>query len=571
MRKNLPVTKNEYVIPAGTSLVSKTDLKGRITYCNPAFIEASGFSSDELMGAAHSIVRHPDMPEAAFADLWSTIEQGKPWSALVKNRRKTGDFYWVRASVSPVIENKRVIGYMSVRDRPSRAAVAAAEELYRKMREGALTGLVLEEGFLRRTGVAGWFLHFADLGLGRRTAILSSIDVLLLVAVAALGYRGAAHATVVVVACIAAVAIVLRAFLTGRAIAARITEAVVAARSIAAGQVDYRTDTKRTDECGMLLHAMQQTAINLTAAVQDIQHGSTAIQLIADELSGEMNGLSDRTQAQAASLEETAASMEQLTATVAQNARNAKEANEVALKASQIAVRGGQAVGAVVGTMASISEDSRKIRDIISVIDEIAFQTNILALNAAVEAARAGEAGRGFAVVSAEVRNLAQRSASAATDIRSLISDSVRKIDGGSVLVGDAGKTMDELMQGVKSVTVLIAEIATASDEQSLGIGQVGQAVTHLDQITQHNAALVEEATAATQTVAEQTILLDGAIQVFNVPRAASVKRERTFRGEDAGSDEPPTNGSRGKHATMAAGNSARAERRIGPKGRSTH
>jgi len=316
---------------------------------------------------------------------------------------------------------------------------------------------------------------------------------------------------------------------------------------------------------------MQQTAINLTAAVQDIQHGSTAIQLIADELSGEMNGLSDRTQAQAASLEETAASMEELTATVAQNARNAKEANEVALKASQIAVRGGQAVGAVVGTMASISEDSRKIRDIISVIDEIAFQTNILALNAAVEAARAGEAGRGFAVVSAEVRNLAQRSASAATDIRSLISDSVRKIDGGSVLVGDAGKTMDELMQGVKSVTVLIAEIATASDEQSLGIGQVGQAVTHLDQITQHNAALVEEATAATQTVAEQTILLDGAIQVFNVPRAASVKRERTFRGEDAGSDEPPTNGSRGKHATMAAGNSARAERRIGPKGRSTH
>ena len=246
----------------------------------------------------------------------------------------------------------------------------------------------------------------------------------------------------------------------------------------------------------------------------------------ASEIATGNNDLSSRTEQQAASLEETAASMEQLTATVKQNAENARQASHLALSASETAQRGGKVVDNVVQTMRDISTSSQKIADIISVIDGIAFQTNILALNAAVEAARAGEQGRGFAVVAGEVRNLAQRSAQAAREIKSLIEDSVGKVDVGSTLVESAGETMAEIVSAVTRVTDIMGEIASASDEQSRGIDQVGLAVAEMDRVTQQNAALVEESAAAAAALEEQASRLTEAVAVFRIQQQQQQQRE---------------------------------------------
>ena len=267
----------------------------------------------------------------------------------------------------------------------------------------------------------------------------------------------------------------------------------------------------------MLLDALGRMQDNLAKTVAQIRTGADTIATASSEIASGNLDLSSRTEEQASSLEETASSMEELTSTVKQNADNARQANQLAVSASDVAGRGGRVVSQVVDTMGEINTSSRKIVDIISVIDGIAFQTNILALNAAVEAARAGEQGRGFAVVAGEVRNLAQRSASAAKEIKSLIGDSVEKVDAGSKLVAEAGSTMDELVDGVKRVADIMAEITAASREQSDGIEQVNQAVTQMDQVTQQNAALVEEAAAAAESLQDQAKRLAQAVSVFRI------------------------------------------------------
>jgi methyl-accepting chemotaxis protein len=251
--------------------------------------------------------------------------------------------------------------------------------------------------------------------------------------------------------------------------------------------------------------------------VGEVRQGTDTIATASGQIAAGNMDLSSRTEEQASSLEETAASMEELTSTVKQNADNARQANQLAVSASSVAVRGGSVVNQVVGTMGSINASSRKIVDIIGVIDGIAFQTNILALNAAVEAARAGEQGRGFAVVAAEVRNLAQRSAAAAKEIKTLIGDSVEKVEEGSKQVAEAGKTMDEIVDSVKRVTDIMAEIQAASQEQTQGIEQINQAITQMDQVTQQNAALVEEAAAAAQSLQEQASGLSQVVSVFKL------------------------------------------------------
>ena len=302
-----------------------------------------------------------------------------------------------------------------------------------------------------------------------------------------------------------------------RSIVQPLRDAVLVARSVAAGELATEVKVNGTDEVSQLLQALRDMNDSLQKIVGDVRSGTDSINVASREIASGNADLSSRTEMQANALQETTHSMGQLTGTVKQNAESAKEANRLVISASGIAARGGNVVGQVVDTMGSIKESSRKIVDIIGVIDGIAFQTNILALNAAVEAARAGEQGRGFAVVAAEVRNLAQRSAGAAKEIKQLISDSVEKVDAGGKLVDDAGKTMDEIVAAVSQVADIMREITAASEEQSADIEEVNRAIAHMDEMTQQNAALVEQAAAAAQSMQDQASTLARAVSVFKM------------------------------------------------------
>ncbi|MDM0070918.1 methyl-accepting chemotaxis protein [Variovorax sp. J31P207] len=302
-----------------------------------------------------------------------------------------------------------------------------------------------------------------------------------------------------------------------RSITRPIGEAVKVAETVAAGDISSRIHVASKDETGQLMQALKEMNNSLVKIVGEVRTGTDTIATASGQIATGNQDLSSRTEEQASSLEETAASMEELTSTVKQNADNARQANQLAVSASEVAVKGGSVVSQVVDTMGSINASSRKIVDIIGVIDGIAFQTNILALNAAVEAARAGEQGRGFAVVASEVRSLAQRSAAAAKEIKTLIGDSVEKVEEGSKQVAEAGKTMEEIVDSVKRVTDIMGEITAASQEQTSGIEQINQAITQMDQVTQQNAALVEEASAAAQSLQEQAGNLSQVVSVFKM------------------------------------------------------
>ncbi len=893
MRINMPVTNIEKEMKDGQFLVSKTDLKGLMVYCNQAFIEMSGYDEKELIGSPHNLIRHPDMPPAAFEDLWATLKKGKPWSGLVKNRRKDGGFYWVYANATPITEGGQVTGYMSLRSKPSREQIRAAEDLYREMREGK-SKFRVAGGELVATGLLGSLKRkFRSLSIrGRIFSIIGFLSTAM-IGVAALGIIGmnqaneglrtvyvdrtvalgqisdvdttvasiraalnnallfpsdeninrrlgeieadtakaqkiwtdyqasyftpeeralsdkflaawinftkegfepvmnhlrnrnideakrvvqarfgtlapafleslggltqiqldvakneydlavarykrnqtmmiAATVLCVLLACLIGL-LLLRAILrpvkavmdnlvrmsegdytgqnqvTNYDEIGNLTEGVKSMQILAGMSLDESryvasqnlriknaldqatsammiTDTTntiiytnqavqkmlrlgeaelrkelpdfnanevlgagfdifnqkiqlstlaqpqqtvteiggrsyvltlvpvinpagerlgtavewqdRTNEVaiehevagivtaasagdfskrlslegkdgffkqlteginglmetssvglnevvrvlgalaqgdltekitndykgtfGQLKDDSNQTVAQLTEIITQIKEAADLINTASSEIAQGNSDLSQRTEQQASSLEETASSMEELTATVKQNAENSKQANQLAIGASEIAVKGGKVVSQVVTTMSSINDSSKKIVDIISVIDGIAFQTNILALNAAVEAARAGEQGRGFAVVATEVRNLAQRSAAAAKEIKELISDSVEKVGSGTKLVDEAGKTMEEIVSSVKRVTDIMSEITAASQEQSAGIEQVNQAITSMDEVTQQNAALVEQATAAAESMEEQAQNLATSVAIFKLSGGVS-------------------------------------------------
>ena len=311
-----------------------------------------------------------------------------------------------------------------------------------------------------------------------------------------------------------------------RSITAPVREAVEVAESLARGDLTRKIEARSSDEIGNLMRSLATANAQLAVLVRGIQDSAATINNGAQEISHGNSQLSVRTEAQASSLEETASSMEELTATVTHNADNANHANQLVQGASGVAVRGGEVVSQVVRTMGEISQSSKRIADITGIIDGIAFQTNILALNAAVEAARAGDQGRGFAVVASEVRSLAQRSATAAKEIKALIEESVGKVDTGTKLAAEAGKTMEEVVAAVRKVADITGEIKSASREQASGIQQVNQAVTQMDQVTQQNAALVEQVSAASASLQEQAVGLSRAVSVFKVDTGVEARME---------------------------------------------
>jgi methyl-accepting chemotaxis protein len=681
MNVNPALTQNEYIVRDGALIVSVTDVNGKIVEVSPEFIQVSGFSAEELIGKDHGGLRHPDVPDAVYADLWNSLHSGRPWSGLMKNRRKNGDYFWDIANATPLREGGTLSGYMTMRTKPTAQQIREAEELYRKLREGSEKGLSISDGRAVRTN---WrqslnpLSKFSDQGR-RWLDTAAGVAVLLVAAVLLLAPQlpggvplRAAVALLLGLRCVFWVTRVLlaarrreaasqdtvsfiqdladgrfttsfkavktgdiqRALLTlrvkmgyqiaeERRKASLLRQALNSAsasimladenlrvvyanasanrlfhnleadfrKELPAFQADkvigsymevfYRnfdqhrhkltdlkepatTDTRiggralrivttpvidadgrrlgttvewfdRTpevraeeevnaivtgalegeldrriaieDKSGFLLvlaNGVNQMLDNMVKIIREVQQAASEVGRAASEISDGNLGLSERTQEQSSALEATAASMEEMTSTVKQNADNASQANQLAAAARNQAEKGGVIVGKAVDAMAEMNVAAQRIADIIGTIDEIAFQTNLLALNAAVEAARAGEQGRGFAVVAAEVRSLASRSAVAAKEIKGLIHDCVRKTGDSSTLVTQSGTTLNDILVSVKKVADIVGEIAAASREQSAGIDQVNEAVMQMDGMTQQNAALIEEASAASGAMAEQ-------------------------------------------------------------------
>ena len=498
MRINMPVTGVERHLGENEFIVSKTDLKGMITYVNRPFLEISGYTEEELIGKPHNLIRHPDMPPGAFADLWDTLKQGKPWRGLVKNRCKNGDYYWVMANANPFWKNGEIKGYMSLRTRPTRAQVEYAERLYRQFREGTARGLTVKEGNVVRSGVLGWFGALARLNIkARATLAFAAILSLLL----HLGWSADMQGRIALLGVAAVTSYVW--WLLAYRVLGKLDEAVRACQMVASGNLVTEVEADLTDEMSRLMHAIITMAGNAESIVTDVSRAAYSIADASSEVSDTAHTMSSDTQAQAASVEQVGASVEQIASSISRNTDNAKVTEGVAAQVARQAEQGGAIVRETVEAMKSIAGR-------VGVIDDIAYQTNLLALNAAIEAARAGEAGKGFAVVAAEVRKLAERSQVAAQQIGTLADSSVAKAE-------QAGKFLDEIVPNINKTSNLVQEMVSAGEEQSCGASQINGAMGQLNKITQQNASAAEELAATSEGMNHQASQLQRLTGFFRV------------------------------------------------------
>ena len=522
MKLNLPVTQQEHALPPGRTLVSVTDLKGRITYCNAAFVEVSGFAAQELLGQPHNIVRHPDVPAEAFRDLWDTIQAGKPWSGLVKNRRCNGDHYWVQAHATPMMDGERVTGYLSVRTAPAREAVAQAEALYARMREEAQAGHlrhVLHRGRVLRTDALSRLRRALTPSQTGRMVAMQIAAAAAVLALGLLPWPVQLAGSLVV----AGLASALAWHWTWRPL----KQVVADAHQLASGNLAHGVATGAAGIAGELQRALVQLSVNLRTVVHDTRNEVLSVGQAAHEIAAGNQDLSARTESQADSLHRTTAAMEQIRATVQRCADAADEGTRLAHDTADVARRSFDAVQAVGQTMHEIAESSGRINDITHVIEGVAFQTNLLALNAAVEAARAGPAGRGFAVVAGEVRALAKRTSTAAREIKQLLGESSRRVAQGSQRSAEASDRMREALDSVGQVNDMLGRISQTANEQKLGITQVNDTVTQLDTITRQNAGLVDKLAASAQSLHGQVDKVNDSLHMFRLQSGEPTIAER--------------------------------------------
>jgi aerotaxis receptor len=528
--------QGEYVLPDDEVIITHTDPTSRITYANEAFLRSSQYSLEECLGRPQNIVRHPDMPKEAFADLWATIRAGKSWTGLVKNRRKHGGFYWVRANITPMVERGRIVGYMSVRIKPTRQEIEQAQAAYAAIR--ARTGsLRIREGRLIDTSMLGTLGRMLRPSLSASAWLFTGILSVVFAAMAARSWFADGFGFWTALCAGAAAFALCGAVVLERGVIRPLLRLHQATCQLLGGDTRSRIPDEGIDCVASVAQAMEQVRIKMDGVVKD--NLATAARF-RDDVRGAaaaISELSDRTTEHAASLEESAASLTQLTSSVARNSQSTIQAARLAQESLDRTLHGREVVGHLNVAMNEISDVSKRIGEIVGIIDSIAFQTNLLALNAAVEAARAGEQGRGFAVVAEEVRNLAQRSAASAREIKTLIETSTATVGRGSELADQAGEAMRQVVASVERVASIISEIEAAGREQASGIEQINAAVNQMEQMTHSDASMAQELTETAARLAEQSDDMLAVISAFSLQHAPTEAAARS-RGDVVDSEE---------------------------------
>jgi aerotaxis receptor len=541
MRNNQPVSGREYPFPQGKTVISYTNLKGQITRANDAFIELSGFSKDELIGQPHNLVRHPDMPPEAFRDMWETLKNGRPWSGLVKNRRKDGDHYWVRAYASPLADGS---GYVSVRVAATTQEIAAAENLYAKMRNNA--GLQLDEGVpLSNNVFAKIFRPIANLSIAARLWLLAANGVIGFEVSIAAGYFNLSNASLLTIGAIGTIALLTQAGFVIKKLKHGLLESKMAAEAIASGDLTKPLPAPSKDELGEVNAALSVMRNNLHELIASVSEGITALNQTSSDVSSAAQNSSKVSQMQSESASGMAAAMEELSVSIDQVSEHANDAHRVSQTSSVQAVEGGRVIHSAATEMENIAasvnhvaekihgleEYSKQISGIANSIREIADQTNLLALNAAIEAARAGEQGRGFAVVADEVRKLAERTAHSTTEISGMIAKiqdgtkeavqemaiSVSRVNEGVHLARQAGDSVSSIRDAAEHAAHDVDDIKHAIQEQSLAARDVAQRIEKIAQGTEENTIAALQTARSANQMAELSHNLDELASRFKI------------------------------------------------------